>query len=322
MKRFRFLLVFMCGFASLVFSQQGGGAPGRSSEGDSNAIAKKELPQVSKSYSLGIALPASLVFPGGGQIYTRHYVKAGLFIASEVGVGLFWYQRYVQASWLRHNADSIASVAALHRNWVRASGDSTASDTAFFYKLKADSADMERKELQNVVFQSLAWMAGIYYYNVLDALQCTNLFKSDTKKNPATAMWLSAIPGLGLGQIYNGELSKAGMILMVQANMAYLAINYHLIMRDCEKYEAAIDPNNTDQYGLFTGPQRDKWEYRRTTAFRNRNTWLWYSLAFYLYGIFDAAVDAHLHDARVKMKLEPDLNPQTKELGLKATVGF
>jgi Family of unknown function (DUF5683) len=321
MKRFRFLMVFVCGFASLGFSQ-GGGTPGRSSEDDSNTIAKKESPGVQKSFNLGIALPASLVFPGGGQIYTRHYVKAGLFIASEIGVGLFGYQRYVQTSWLKHITDSIAGVSAAHKNWARPPGDTTMIDSAFFFKLQADSADMERKELQNVVFQSLAWMVGIYYYNVLDALQCTNLFKSDTKKNPATAMWLSAIPGLGLGQVYNGELSKAGMILMVQANMAYLAINYHLIMRDCEKYEAAIDPNNADQYGLFKGPQLDKWEYRRTTAFRNRNMWLWYSLAFYLYGIFDAAVDAHLHDARTKMKLEPDLNPQTKELGLKATVGF
>src|SRR5271157_1687333 len=166
MKRFRFLLVYVFGFASLGFSQQGGGAPGRSSEDDSNAIAEKESPKATASYSTGIALAASLVFPGGGQIYTRHYVKAGLFIAAEVGVGLFGYQRYVQASWLRHNADSIASVAALHRNWVRVPGDSTASDTAFLRKLEADSADMERKVVQNVWFQSLAWMAGIYYYNV------------------------------------------------------------------------------------------------------------------------------------------------------------
>jgi len=61
-------------------------------------------------------------------------------------------------------------------------------------------------------------------------------------------------------------------------------------------------------------------ESRRGEAFRNRNMWMWYSVAFYLYGIFDAWVDANLHDARVKMKLEPDLNPQTKEIGLHASM--
>ena len=109
---------------------------------------------------------------------------------------------------------------------------------------------------------------------------------------------------------------------MIQMDLAYVAINYHLIMKDCEKYEAAIDPRNADQYNLFKGPQLDKWESRRTTAFRNRNMWMWYSFAFYLYGIFDAVVDANLHDARVKMKLEPDLNPQTKEIGLHASMNF
>jgi hypothetical protein len=33
-------------------------------------------------------------------------------------------------------------------------------------------------------------------------------------------------------------------------------------------------------------------------------------------------VDAHLHDAPLKMKLEPDLAPQSKEIGLKATFSF
>jgi hypothetical protein len=93
-------------------------------------------------------------------------------------------------------------------------------------------------------------------------------------------------------------------------------------MVDCENAEASVDPKNKPEYSLFYGPQRDRWEYRRTNAFRNRNMFLWYSLAFYFYGILDAVVDAHLHDAPLKMKLEPDLAPQSKEIGLKATFSF
>jgi TM2 domain-containing membrane protein YozV len=307
--------------ASLGFAQQGDTAS-RIGQDDSTAIAKRELGQSPKPKNAGITLAASLVIPGGGQIYTGHYVMGGLFFATEAILGLYVYNRYLVTAALKHNADSTGAFWAPYRNWVRKAGDTTGIDSAFFGKLEADSADMEKKEQQNVLYQSIAWMVGVYYYNVLDALQGTNLFKSDSKKDPVTAAWLSAIPGLGLGQMYNGELSKAGMIFMIQMDLAYVAINYHLIMRDCEKYEAAIDPNNADQYNLFKGPQLDKWESRRTEAFRNRNMWMWYSVAFYLYGIFDAVVDANLHDARVKMKLEPDLNPQTKEIGLHASMNF
>jgi hypothetical protein len=50
--------------------------------------------------------------------------------------------------------------------------------------------------------------------------------------------------------------------------------------------------------------------------------YLWYSILFYFYGILDAVVDAHLHDAGAKMKLEPDLVPQNKQVGLTLTVPF
>lgn len=327
MERFRYFVISVAIIASLAFGQ------GKSQEspvqtGDSSRTEKKELIKPEKSYNPAIALTASLLFPGGGQIYTRHYIKAGLFLASEIGVGLFGYQRYIYASTLKKNSDSIAAIWKTLKDSVaitRSPIDSTKNDTnevGFFWKLKADSARFEENDTRNVLFQSLAWMAGIYYYNILDALQAAGVLRDSSKKNPTVAGWLSAIPGLGLGQIYNGELSKAGMILMAQLNLAYIAFNYHMSMVECERVEASVDPNNKPEYSLFYGPQRDRWEYRRTNAFRNRNMFLWYSLAFYFYGILDAVVDAHLHDAPLKMKLEPDLTPQSKEIGLKATFTY
>jgi hypothetical protein len=327
MDNIRFFLIVLSVFTALALGQEGN-YQGPIQKSDSSAVEKKDSVKTVKSFSPAIALSASLLFPGGGQIYTRHYIKAGLYLAAEIGVGLFGYQRYIYASTLKKNADSIAGIWKTLKDSVaisRSSIDSTTFDTTlvgFQYKLKADSARFEENDMRNILYQSLVWMAGIYYYNVLDALQNAGVLKDSSKKNPAVAGWLSAIPGLGLGQIYNGELSKAGMILMTQFSLAYVVFNYQMSMAACEKAEASVNPNNKLEYSLFYGPQRDKWEYRRTTAFRNRNMFLWYSLAFYFYGILDAVVDAHLHDAPLKMKLEPDLSPQSKEIGLKATFAF
>jgi TM2 domain-containing membrane protein YozV len=327
MDSIRFFLISLFVFAALALGQEVN-EQGRIQKSDSLTVVKKESVKTVKSYSPGLALAASLVIPGAGQVYTGHYIKAGLFFVSEIGVGLFGYQRYIYASALKKNADSITAIWKTLKDSVaiaKSPLDSTKNDTTdvgFFWKLKADSARFEENDTRNVLFQSLAWMAGIYYYNVLDALQCAGVLRDSSKKNPTVAGWLSAIPGLGLGQIYNGELSKAGMILMTQLNLAYVAFNYQMSMVECEHTEASVDPNNKPEYSLFSGPQRDRWEYRRSNAFRNRNMFLWYSLAFYFYGILDAVVDAHLHDAPLKMKLEPDLSPQSKEIGLKATFTF
>jgi TM2 domain-containing membrane protein YozV len=330
MERFRYFVIATVIFTFLAFGQE---KPQESpiQTKDSASVdrgEKKDILKPAKTYNPAIAVSASLLFPGGGQIYTGKYVMAGLFLASEIGVGIFGYQRFLYESGLRKNSDSIAVVAARFKDSVeikKSSRDTAVFDTTnlgLFWKLKADSAAFEAKEARNIVWQSIAWMAGIYYYNVLDALHSTGCFKDNSKKNPAVAGGLAAIPGLGLGQIYNGEFSKAGMILMTQFNLAFLAVNYHLIMTDCEKYEASMDPENKADYSLFYGAQRDKWEYRRTTAFRNRNTYIWYSLLFYFYGIFDAVVDAHLHDAPIKMKLDADLSPNNKEMRLRATIPF
>jgi hypothetical protein len=50
--------------------------------------------------------------------------------------------------------------------------------------------------------------------------------------------------------------------------------------------------------------------------------WAWYSLVFYIYGVLDAVVDAHLHDAPTKMKLEPDLTPGQNKVGIRLKMNF
>jgi len=274
-------------------------------------------------YSPVIALTSSIVIPGAGQVYTHQYLWGGLFLVAEVSVGLFGYQRYIWEQGLSHEGDSLANVAAKNKG-VRII-DSTKADTLYpgiSSQLLADKDRFDAKATRFVVDQCITWGLGIYYYNVMDALHATKLFHDDLKRDPGVAGWLSAIPALGLGQLYNGELSKAGMIFMTQFNLGYLAINYHLLMKDCEKYELSMqaDPHTLAAY-TANGLNND-WESRRTSAFRNRNMYIWYSIIFYIYGILDAVVDANLHDAGVKMKLEPDLVPINKQVGMSMTMPF
>jgi hypothetical protein len=78
-----------------------------------------------------------------------------------------------------------------------------------------------------------------------------------------------------------------------------MAYNYNSLVQQCD-----AKLRQTDDPAL-----RADWDSRRGNARRMRNTYLWYDLLFYFYGILDAVVDAHLHDFDRKMRLEPDLSP-------------
>jgi hypothetical protein len=65
-----------------------------------------------------VAAISSLI-PGGGQVYTKHYIKAGIFVAAEIGVGLLGYQRYIWQKDLRHAADSVSGLAKQYADSVQ-----------------------------------------------------------------------------------------------------------------------------------------------------------------------------------------------------------
>jgi TM2 domain-containing membrane protein YozV len=329
MERIRFYLIFVAvwcfvgsGFGQTGVVKDSGNAVDTAR---SIIVARDSLKpaKLAPAYSPAAALTSSIIIPGAGQIYTRHYLKGGLFLVAETGIGLFAYQRYIWEKTLQQNADSVSALAgSLGRQPVI---DTLRHDTTYpgvAFRLEADRDRFDAQVTRYVIYQSISWMVGAYYYNILDALHATGIFKSDTKKNPAVAGWLSAIPGLGLGQFYNGETSKAGMILMTQFNLGFLAFNYNHLMKECENYEVSF-ANGTPEYSVFiAGGFQNDWENRRNEAFRNRNMYLWYSLMFYFYAVLDAVVDAHLHDAAAKMRLEPDLVPQSKQVGMTMTVPF
>lgn len=275
-----------------------------------------------------------MVVPGAGQAYTGNYVKSGLIIASEIVLALFAYNRNLNVKDLNTIANSVQDSFVLKKDYITikpdtiktAKGDSVKFDSTFWgvhYRMQYDFARFQEQETRYLVYQCLAWAAGVYYFNILDAIRNTWYFNDNRPRDPATAGWLSAIPGLALGQIYNGSLSKAGLIFMTQCNLAYMVYNYNSLMRSCENNLVQInDPGSRESKDASASQLKNSWDARRNDAFRNRNMYLWYSVFLYFYAIFDAVVDAHLHDAGTKMKLEPDLMPDQKRLGLNFTIKF
>ena len=263
----------------------------------------------------------SVIIPGTGQLYTGNYVKSGLIIAGEVILGLYTVNRIAYANDLKTISDSLGNVYSRSKDSIWTSKDTAGKqDTAYnriHNRMPYDFASFQEREARYLTYQCITWAVGGYYFNILDALRNTGYFFDNRPRNPSTAGWLSMIPGLALGQIYNGSLDKAGLLLMIQGCLAYEVYNYSSLMRICEnnlnllQNPASIENRDPSVTTLVTS-----WTSKYNDAFHNRNTYLWYSLGFWLYGIVDAVVDAHLHDASTKMKLEPDLSPELKRVGL------
>jgi hypothetical protein len=243
----------------------------------------------------------SAAIPGGGQFYTGHYIKAGSFLALEAitaSVAVFWRRTEIGRN---RDAESFRDLAGMKLSW---------SDSLIMLE-QSTLMRFDALSARYTMYNSLSWMVGGYIYNILDAIGSSRYFVSDKEKSPFKAAWLAALPGLGLGQIYNGSISKAGVIMMVQTSLGVKAFNEHRLMKEAEKhFTAALSIKDSLDATPVADAWNDDWDSRRKTASRNRNSYLWYSLFFYFYTIADAVVDAHLHDYPQKIRAYPDLMPE------------
>lgn len=267
---------------------------------------------------------ASLVVPGAGQMYTKHFIKGGMFLASEAIAVSVATSMFNDSKRIKESTKAFLLRADLDTGISRIRGFNDAELSKYSERLSRYRA-----------YNSLAWASGLYVYNVLDAFECSNIIDKSGSRSPLKAGLLSAIPGLGLGQWYNGSISRAGKIFMGQMSMGVMALNYHRLMTDAgDQYgkvkneydrhiiEAFVHNPDTAELSSNRGRYLASWESERSGAFKARNTWLWYSLFFYIYGIFDAVVDAHLHDYPEKMRMYPDLVPQGDGALLRLNVKF
>lgn len=268
---------------------------------------------------------ASLAVPGAGQMYTKHFIKGGIFLASEAIAASVAGYRFNDSKRIKDSTNAFLLRAELDTGISRIRGFNN-----------AEMSKYDERSSRYGGYNSLAWAGGLYVYNFLDAIQCSNIIDKSGSRDPLTAGLLSAIPGLALGQWYNGSISKAGMIFMVQMSMGVMALDYHRLMTNAGDQYLKVDAEynqhikdvitrgSVDTLSLSESRKyyMNSWESERSSAFNYRNTYLWYSIFFYFYGIFDAVVDAHLHDYPEKMRMYPDLVPHGDGALLRLNVKF
>jgi len=263
---------------------------------------------------------ALALVPTAGQWYTGAYVRGSLLAAGGLVGGLytaFWHSEYMN---LKPAVEALVDSAATL-------GDSVWYDTSYNQQtgtidttawiaigqqldLAADSANIKLQQALVRRNNAAAWLAGTYVYSILQAMEHTGAFYSESPRSPSKAAMLSAVPGLGLGQMYNGELAKAGVIWTVQSSLAVMAYQYHKLMTLTEESIEKLENMATQQPNTTIDSQRRRellarFSSQRSNFFRTRNTYLWYGILFYFYGIFDALVDAHLHDYPAQIALVP-----------------
>lgn len=259
------------------------------------------------------------LLPGGAQFYTHHNVRGGFLLGLELGLAyeVFYNKPKQQQKRIDDARPSRDSAAYYTRRMLSATQTDSvmhwqsrrnyhAGRVRYFNDKKLTEEDLRRSEL--------AWLAGLHVYGLFDAygIWKNNQGRSYEKREVKTAVWKAALVP-GLGQIYNDEYGKAGLLYMaiigsaVSLDSRQQMVNYYVLRHRTALYEK----NSTE--ASETAEQ--------LTFFRKkRNQYIWGLALFYLYSIADAAVDATLSDfdSPVYWTLAPNVINQ----GMQAEVGF
>ncbi len=278
-----------------------------------------------KKYSPIKSIVYSALLPGAGQFYCERKSRAAVFLGTELIIGsvaLFRY--YGEGEYLDTQEKYKTSFSNYYnllnhfnyqkyKNQNTNSVDSVYSDLRTLYENQFN-ARTKRKSFRHFI----GWGTGIYITNILDALSSSHHFYDDKPRKPGTAAALSAIPCLGLGQIYNGSFQKTGLLLTTQTMLLYMAIDKNILANYCiDKRDEIKAINDSTTLNFSISADHEKfWKDKYNSEIKRRNMYLWYFVLFYFYGIFDAAVDAHLHDKRVKVRLTPLADPVEKEVSM------
>lgn len=272
------------------------------------------------------AVVLSALLPGAGQLYSSQYVKGGIILAFEVVTAAVAHNWLAKSNVRRKSYQEL--IDSVHYYGAKGSDGALDEDELEVYRdravrfsIRADQADFSVREARYRAYSAFAWMAGGYVYSLSDALGHSGLIDIEGPRDPALAAGLAAIPGLGLGQFYNGEFSKGGLVIMVQGSLAVVALNYHRLMQEASRNYGIMSHTQSEQH-RFANEYGRYWKGKYDSAFSNRNTYLWYSLFFYLYSVVDAVVDAHLFDFPEKTRILPDLAVGNSGLGFSYSFYF
>lgn len=235
------------------------------------------------------------VFPGGGQYYTGHYIRGGFITGIE---GLLVYEVFFNKSWQRDRIyeqatplqDSVAYFTKLLANAPSRDSLKYYQDMRMDYVNRVRALSDKKMEQEDLRKAETAWLYGLHLYGMFDAfgIWYNNNHRSVEQRSMIKALLLAIVPGLG--QMYNGEFGKAGLLYMsfigsatsvwTSQNMVeYYLSRKHLLEKEDIKEE-----------------DFDRVVERVTYYRKNRNQYIWAMALLYLYSMGDAVVDALLSD--------------------------
>jgi hypothetical protein len=285
-------IVFLFFLASLAFSQSSTGVA------TIDSLPRYDWDIKTERNSAVATLGLALVFPGGGQFYSQHYVRGGFLFAFESAlIYETFYNKFRQNRIFNENISMYRDSASFYRNLISASYvDTIEVDTLHWLasekmhkKILSDEKSKKRAS-KDLWTSEFAWLAGLHVYGLFDAygIWRNNQGHSAETHTAVSAVWRAALfPGWG--QIYNHEYGKAGLLYMglFGSAVSYWSrqkmVEYHLdrlrLARAEEDADAAYQAHEDI---LF---------FRK-----KRNQYVWAIALFYIYSMADAAVDAMLHD--------------------------
>lgn len=272
---------------------------------DSLPVHEWDIPTSNNSLPLTLAFS---VFPGGGQFYTGHSVRGGFLLAIELG--LIYEVFYNKPQQQQRRLDDASPHRDSANYYTRLLLESPSKDSVFdwqkkrsyhagrvrfFNDKKLTEEDLRRSEL--------AWLVGLHVYGFFDAygIWKNNQGRSFETRSVSGAAWRAALVP-GLGQIYNQEYGKAGLLYMaIIGSVASYQSRQQMVDYYVKRHRTAVREGNTTESSELA---------EELTFFRKkRNQYIWGLALFYLYSIADASVDAMLSDfdSPVFWALSPDV---------------
>lgn len=247
-----------------------------------------------KRNSLGLTMLLSIL-PGGGQYYTEHYVRGGFITGIEA---LLIYEVYINKAWQKdrvlEQAKPFQDSVSMYTKFIREMDNR--DSLAYYQNKRNEYANRVREksdkkmEQEDLRFAENAWLFGLHLYGMMDAfgIWYNNNYRSVELRNMSTALLLGLIPGLG--QMYNGEFGKAGLLYM---GLIGAAASVYTSQNMVEYY---LDRKHFLQSEGSNSEELERVKERVTYYRKNRNQYIWGGALIYLYSLGDAVVDALLSD--------------------------
>ncbi|MGM0443658.1 MAG: DUF5683 domain-containing protein [Fibrobacterota bacterium] len=245
--------------------------------------------------SAGERVPAPLlIVPGAPNAASGEYLRGGINFSLAALMGISGYGRreiYHRSFEDLHRAEQ--ALENIRLNDTASSGARIEARDNLYTRQYTTYREKIR------YYNYTTWFGGVAAWSLFDGLNKGYIdISPQSAPDPRRAMRLGAIPFLGLGQIHNGKSYKAGFIWTTQTGCLLSAINMQHTMDTIESFNSRLarspefDSLSESEQAALTA----QWEDRYERAKRERTMFMWYGIMAYLYGIFDAYIDAHLYD--------------------------